>query len=340
MNGKGAAVKSRILALCTRPVRYTLAIVIVVVLACTLLYVLLPDGQRDKASNAVVQGIMLGGVYSLLALGVVVVYKSSKVFNLSFGGLILFLTYLMWWLMSSAGLPLWLSLILLAAGSVAVGLIINRFIMTPLIGDSGLNTFIVTMVLGFSVLYGLVMLIFGGTAEVMPRIFPSGSMTIGAITISYTWLSAFLIATLMFLAFAAYFRFTRTGLQMRAVSENHLISQSVGINVRRIFAVSWVIGTLSAAISGLLLGSMFAVDGSLGGFALSRGFPVLLLGGLESLPGAFIAAFIIGITETLAGNYIDPYITGFREGLPYVLMVVILMLRPNGLFGLREIRRM
>ena len=174
----------------------------------------------------------------------------------------------------------------------------------------------------------------------MPRIFPSGNISFGTISFSYTWLFAFIIATAMFLVFAAYFRFTKTGLEMRAVSENHLISQSVGINVKRILAVSWVVGTLSAAVSGLLLGSMFAVDGSLGGFALARGFPVLLLGGLESLPGAFIAAFIIGITETLAGNYIDPYVTGFREVLPYVLMVVILMLRPNGLFGLREIRRM
>jgi branched-chain amino acid transport system permease protein len=317
-----------------------IAIAVTVVLACVLLYALLPAEARDKASNAVVQGILLGGVYSLLALGVVVVYKSTKVFNLSFGGLTLFLTYLMWWLLSPMGLPLWLSLLVLGACSVVIGLVINRFMMTPLIGESGLITFIATMVLGFSVLYGLVLLLFGGSSEVMPRIFPAGNITIGAITFAYTWLFAFIIAAALFLIFAAYFRYTKTGLEMRAVSENHLISQSVGINVKRIFAMSWAVGTLSAAVSGLLLGSMFAVDGSLAGFALARGFPVLLLGGLESLPGAFIAAFIIGITETVAGNYIDPYVTGFREVLPYILMVVILMLRPNGLFGLREIRRM
>ena len=335
-----SVVRSAMLPSRRKVVLVPITIAIAVVLAGILLYALLPTDARDKASNAVVQGILLGGVYSLLALGVVVVYKSSKVFNLSFGGLILFLTYLMWWLLSSIGLPLWLSLVLLGVCSVAIGLIINRFIMTPLIGDPGLSTFIVTMVLGFSVLYGLVLLFFGGSPEVMPRIFPTGNITFGAISFSYTWLFAFIISTAMFLIFAAYFRFTKTGLQMRAVSENHLVSQSVGINVRRILAVSWVVGALSAAVSGLLLGSMFAVDGSLGGFALARGFPVLLLGGLESLPGAFIAAFIIGITETLAGNYIDPYVTGFREVLPYVLMMVILMLRPNGLFGLREIRRM
>jgi branched-chain amino acid transport system permease protein len=335
-----STVRSMILSARTKAFLVPMAVVLAVILACVLLYALLPVDERDKASNAVVQGILLGGVYSLLALGVVVVYKSSKVFNLSFGGLILFLTYLMWWLLSSMGLPLWLSLVLLGVCSVAIGLIINRFIMTPLIGDPGLSTFIVTMVLGFSVLYGLVLLVFGGTPEVMPRIFPAGNIAFGTISFSYTWLLAFIVATAMFLVFAAFFRFTKTGLEMRAVSENHLISQSVGINVKRVLALSWVVGTLSAAVSGLLLGSMFAVDGSLGGFALARGFPVLLLGGLESLPGAFIAAFIIGITETLAGNYVDPYIAGFREVLPYVLMVVILMLRPNGLFGLREIRRM
>lgn len=311
-----------------------------VLLASALLIAFLPVEARDKAANAAVQGLLLGGVYALLALGVVVVYKSSKVFNLAFGGLTLFLTYNMWWLLSSAGFPLWLSLVLLGVCSAVIGLAINRFMMTPLIGESGLTTFIVTMVLGFSVLYGLVLLLFGGSPRVMPRIFPSGSVDLGPVSMSATWLSAFAIATAMFLIFAAYFRFTKTGLEMRAVSENHFISQSVGINVKRILAISWVVGTLSAAVSGLLLGSMFAVDAGLGGFALARGFPILLLGGLESLPGALIAALIIGVTESVAGTYVDPYVTGFRELLPYILMLVILMLRPSGLFGLREIRRM
>jgi len=126
---------------------------------------------------------------------------------------------------------------------------------------------------------------------------------------------------------------------MRCVSEDHLISQSLGINVKRIFAISWVVGCLSAAIGGMLLGSLFAVDSSIGAFGIVRALPVLLLGGMESLTGAFVGALLVGLTESLAGTYIDPHVSGFRQLLPYILMVVILIFRPHGLFGLKAIRR-
>ena len=293
----------------------------------------------DKLLGAVVEGVMLGGVYALIALGVVVVYKATKVFNLAHGGILMFLTYFLWWLLASRGLPLPLGLILLAVASVLMGLGIDRLLMRPMIGQSGLITFIMTLVLGFSVIHGLAILLWGGSARVMPEIFPSGSIGIGSVTISYTWLFSFIAASVMFLVFVIYFRYTRSGLVMRCVSEDHLISQSLGINVKRIFAVSWVIGCLSAATGGMLLGSMFAVDSSLGGFAIIRALPVLLLGGIESVTGAFVGAIIIGLAESMAGVYIDPHVSGFRQLLPYILMVLILIVRPNGLFGLKVIRR-
>ena len=103
--------------------------------------------------------------------------------------------------------------------------------------------------------------------------------------------------------------------------------------------MSWVVGMLSAALGGILLASMFILDSTLGDFGMMRAMPVLLLGGIESVPGAFVGALIIGVVEILGGTYIDPHVTAFREVLPFVLMVVILMIRPNGLFGLKEIRR-
>ena len=173
----------------------------------------------------------------------------------------------------------------------------------------------------------------------MPKIFPEGTISIGSVTFSYTYLFSFITATVMFLAFVSYFRFTRSGLAMRCVSEDHLISQSLGINVKRIFAISWVVGCLSAATGGMLLGSLFAVDSSIGAFGIMRALPVLLLGGMESLTGAFVGAILVGLTESLAGVYIDPHVSGFRQLLPYILMVVILIVRPHGLFGLKVIRR-
>jgi len=317
----------------------SVAIALAVAIGCIALFLWVPIDERDKFLGALVDGILLGGVYALIALGVVVVFKSSKVFNLAHGGILMFLAYWLWWLLSPRGLPLWAALTVVALTSVLIGLAIDRFVMRRMIGQGGLTTFVLTMVLGFSIVQGIAILLFKGNPQIMPEIFPSGRVSVGNLTFSVTRLSAFLVATVMFLIFVLYFRFTKSGLAMRAVSESHVISQSVGISVKTISAVSWVVGCLSAAAGGILIGSMFAVDTTIGSFAIVRALPVLLLGGIESIPGAFAGAFIIGITESLAGIYIDPHVTGFRELLPYLLMVVILVVRPNGLFGLREIRR-
>jgi branched-chain amino acid transport system permease protein len=315
------------------------SVVVAIAIACLVLFLRLPAGDRNQALQAVVDGIMKGGVYALVALGVVVVYKSSKVFNLAHGAVLMLLAYFTWWLLAPTDLPLWLSLIIVGAAGVLIGLVIDRFLMRPMIGQSGLTTFILTMVLGFSVVQGIAVLLFGGDPRPMPPIFPSGRLTVGSITVQYPWLSAFVAAALMFLVFVTYFRYTRGGLAMRAVSEDPVVSQSLGIAVKRIFAISWVVGCLSAAAGGLLLCSMNPVHQDLGNFAIIRALPVVLLGGIESIPGAFVGALIIGVAEMLAITYIDPHVTGFSLLLPFILIVVVLIIRPHGLFGLREIRR-
>ncbi len=322
-----------------RRIVVAVSVVAAIAVGCVILFLMLPAGDRDRALRAILEGILLGGVYALVALGVVVVYKSSKVFNLAHGAILMLLAYFMWWLLAPTNLPLWTALIVIGVTSVLIGLVIDRFLMRPMIGQSGLTTFIMTMVLGFSVVQGIAVLVFKGQPQVMPPIFPSGILTIGNITISYVWLYAFMAAALMFLIFVSYFRFTRGGLAMRAVSEDPEVSQSLGIAVKRIFSVSWVVGCLSAAAGGILLGSMFPVHQDMGSLAIIHALPVILLGGIESIPGAFVGALIIGMAEILAITYVDPHITGFSQLLPFILIVVILIIRPHGLFGLREIRR-
>jgi len=292
----------------------------------------------DTFLRAFTEGILLGGVYALIALGVVMVFKASKVFNLAHGGVLMFLAYLTWWLLDPKGLPLWVSLLILTLVAAIFGLTLDRLIFRPLIGQTMLVTFIITLVLGFTVIPGVAMLFWGGRPQVM-HIFPSGSMSIGPVTFSYTFLFSFIIATAMFLIFVILFRYTKTGLLMRCVSEDNLISQSLGINVKWIYAISWVVGCLSAATGAILLGSMFAVNSDLGWLAIVHALPVVLLGGLESIPGAFIGAIFVGLSEVFAGTYVDPHISGFRELMPYILMVLILMFRPHGLFGLKRIER-
>ena len=179
----------------------------------------------------------------------------------------------------------------------------------------------------------------GGEPRAMPHILPEGNVNLGEVSFAWSLLLSFFIATAMFAVFVLFFRFTRMGLAMRAVAERQVVSQSLGIDVKRVFAVSWIVGMLSAALGGILLASMFVLDSTLGDFGMMRAMPVLLLGGIESVPGAFVGALIIGLVEILSGTYIDPHVTAFREVLPFILMVLIMLVRPNGLFGLKEIRR-
>ena len=285
----------------------------------------------------------MGGVYALIVLGVVVVCKATQIVNLAYGGIMTFLTYLLWWLLVTRGLPLPAALIIMVIAAALIGLAIERFMMRPLIGrpEAALVTFIGTLILGFSVIQGFSILIFKGKPEVLPDmwIFPEGTISIGSLTFPYTWLIAALIGVFMFILFVLYFRLTKSGLVMRCVSEDHVISQSLGINVKRIFAYAWIVGAVSAGIAGLLWGKMFAVESQMGGLAMMRALPVLLLAGMTSLPGAFVGAIGVGLAESLAGTYIDPHVTGFREVLPYILMVAILIILPNGLFGTKMVRR-
>jgi branched-chain amino acid transport system permease protein len=292
----------------------------------------------DTFLNAVTQGLLLGGVYALIALGVVAVSKATKAFNIAHGNIMMMMAFFAWWLMTEIGLSLWAAMILVLLFSIVVALILERFVMRPLVGRPMLIPFVATLLVGL-VVKGISILWWGGDPRSMPRIVPAGIVNIGAIHFSWALLSSFFVATAVFVVFVIFFRYSRMGLAMRAVADHQVVSQSLGINVKVVFAVSWVVGCVSAAVSGILLASMFILDSSLGDFAMMRALPVLLLGGIESVPGAFVGALIIGLVETLSGQYVDPHITAFREVLPFILMVVILVVRPNGLFGLKQIRR-
>ncbi|MCX5998754.1 MAG: branched-chain amino acid ABC transporter permease [Chloroflexi bacterium] len=285
-----------------------------------------------------VDGILLGGVYALIALGVIVVYKSSRVFNIAYGEIMMFLAYLMWFLFVSHGLPVWLALLIVTLAGAALGLACERIFLRPLIGKPMLITFMVCLVLGI-LIKSIAILWFGGSPQAMD-IFTRGNVSVGGISVSSAALWSFVIGVGMLLAFVLYFRYTRTGLGMRCVAEDSHASQSMGISVKRIFALSWAIGGVMAAIGGVLVGSLTIVGAdTLGMFALVRALPVLLLGGMESITGALVGGLIIGVTEGLASTYIDPHVDGFRELLPFILIVIILMMKPSGLFGQKTIER-
>ncbi len=308
------------------------------------IFAVLPIEDRDKAIKAIVGGLMNGGVLALITVGIVVVYKSTRIFNMAHGGILLFLAFLTWWLISEQGLPTPVALFVVAVAAVVLGWALDFFLFRGMIGHGELSSFLITMILGFSVLHYITKLIFEGKDRVMPQIFPDSTMSvIGSYNLPWTDLGAFVAATLMFLIFVSYFRFTKSGLAMRCVSEDNVISQSLGIKVKRIYAIAWIIGTLSAAIGGILLasvvGSVYASREGLDGLAIMMALPIIVLGGLESIAGAYLAALMVGLAKSLTGFYIDPYVSGFSDVLPYVLLVSVMLVRPQGLFGLKGIKR-
>ena len=297
-----------------------------------------------ELSETLVQGFMLGGVYSLIALGVVFIYKSSRVMNLAQGELMMILAYILWSYYVSLGLPLVLSILLLLITSALMGLVIFRVVLRPLIGQSLLTMIIITLVLGF-LIRGVVILAWGGDPKsyktaTTPEFIPGGAYHLGDIVILEAYVWSFGIALLIFLAFVVFFRYTKLGLGMRAVADDQQVSQSLGIGVKKVFALSWAISCIVADVGGALLGSMQLVEPNLRIAGLSKALPVVLLGGLESIPGALIGGLIIGIAELLGSTYIDPHVGGgFKDITAYILMLLILLLRPHGLFGLKTIER-
>jgi len=277
---------------------------------------------------------MVGGVYALIALGLVIVCKSTKVINLAFGEVMMIMAYVMTYFFVSMGLPLALSLLLIFVISAILGLFLERFTMRPLIGQGFLPMIIVTLVIGIF-FQGVVTVAWANKEKTLTFISQS-TLSLGDIRIQYGYLWAFLIAMLVFALMFLVFRYTRIGLAMRAVAEDHQISQSMGLGVKRIFALSWAISCVAAAAAGLLLGNITLVTSGMGFLGLAKALPVMLLGGLESIPGALLGGIIVGVAESLGGHYIGGE---YSDIIPFILMLLILLVRPYGLFGERTIER-
>lgn len=283
-------------------------------------------------------GLMTGGVYALVALGFVMIYKASGVFNLAQGELFMVGGLLCWTFAAELGLPIWLSLMLALAVSVILGIVIERLTMRPLIGESPFTLIVMTLSLTLMIT-GLATLKWGGVTLGMFDLIPSGSLKFGGVFLSQQLLGCFVLAILGVIIFSLYFRYTKSGLSMRAVAENHQAARSTGIRIGNVFRLVWIIGAITAAVGGILLGSINGVSIFMRLMGLKI-LPVVLLGGLDSIPGAIVAGLVVGALESLALGYLDPIIgEGFSQVFPFVILVIVLMVRPHGIFGLARIER-
>ena len=289
--------------------------------------------------QVVVAGLLGGAIYALVSLGLVLIYKATRVFNFAVGPIMVFGAYFFWTLLVQLGLPLWLSVLLVVICALIFGMILERLFMRPLIGQPILAPIIVCLALS-GLLRAISLFLFGGYEYKYPAgIFPAGSWSLGGIFISQVHVLAFAIALAFIGLFALYFRRTRSGLAMRVTAEDHQVAQNLGIDVKGVFRNAWAIGALVASSGGILLASLQGVDDSIELIGL-KGFAVVLLGGLESIPGAIVGGLIVGVLEALAARYLTVFMGGgIAETFPFFILIMALLIRPHGIFGLKRIER-
>ncbi len=283
-----------------------------------------------------VNGISLGFLYALSALGFVMIFKSSSVLNFAHGELLAIGAFFFLVLSTWAKLPIILAFVLTLAGSFALGFLIERFFLRPLIGEALIEVIMLTV--GLAAMFrGLMLFVFGGDIHDYPNFLPESlSLDIGLINIPAVNMATFIVGIIFLILFGFFFKYSSQGIYMRSVADNQPAALSLGVHVRRVFALSWAIAALVAAISGIVLGIINGINvHELSAIGL-KVFPVVILGGLDSIGGAILGGVIIGLLETFTGGYIS---TSLREIIPYIVLVFILMVRPYGLFGLVEIER-
>jgi len=293
----------------------------------------------DFFLQLVINGVVVGSIYALVALGFVIIYKSSGIINFAQGEFLVLGGYVCLTILSIGRVPLVPAFFLTLVFSAALGVLLERLILRPLIGEPVISVIMVTLGLS-SILRAVVQGIWGTDTRPFPPVFPSTPVMLGPVPVSQGYIWSIGSVALLLVLFSAFFRYSREGIAMRATAFSQQVALSMGISVKRIFALSWSIAAIVSAIGGILLGGIRGgVDGSLAFLGL-KVVPVTILGGLDSIQGAIVGGVIIGVLENLSGGYLDPLVGGgVKEVAPFVALVLILMVRPYGLFGKVHIER-
>jgi len=286
----------------------------------------------------VITGVTVGMVYALIALGFVLVWKSSGVANLALGQLVLFSSWFTYGMLVQAGFPLWFGFLLVILFALALGWMIERFTLRPLIAQPILSLITVTLGLAYFI-EGFVSFIWPKSVAALPRFFPQEPIHIGTAVVSQGYLWAAGISLALFGLLSLYFKYHKMGIAMRATADDQMAVQACGIPVTRIFSRSWMFACVLAAIGGVLISSIGGITFALVHTGL-KAFSVVILGGLDSFLGAVVAGPIIGLAETLGGGYLTPLTwPGVREVIPFIIIIIVMFLKPYGLFGEKRIER-
>jgi len=286
----------------------------------------------------ITSGVMVGGIYALVALGWVLIYKCSGVLNLAMGEMTLIGAYVSL-SFYSMGIPFLLALLLSLIVGLVLGILTERIFLDKLIGEPVLTVIMVTVGLSFF-FKGTLELIWGTDTRVFtPPVFSIEPIHIGPVIVGQAYLWSFVAAIILLIVFVCFFKYTRWGLAMQATADDEMAALSLGVSARFVYAAAWAIAFMSAGVGGTLLGNINGLNISVGYLGLLV-LPAVVLGGLNSVPGAIVGGIVIGVLQNVSGAYLDKYFPGgVKEVAPFVFMVVFLLFKPHGLWGWERIER-
>ena len=284
--------------------------------------------------SLLIYGLSDGAVLALAALGFVLIFKATQVINFAQGEFLLVGAYSFYAAFVLLALPWTVATLLALVLAVILGLAVERFILRPMVGEDPISVIMVTVGLS-ALLRAIVQMFFGTSVREMPALLPRQTVSVLGGQVPLSRLLVIAIAAVVLTAFSLFFQRSRHGVAMRAVADDQQAAMTMGISVRRVFGLAWALAALSAVIAGVLLADVTAVDQNIAAFGLFV-FPVVILGGLDSVIGTIIGGFTIGIIKQMVAGYSDP---GLAEIVPYIVLVLVLLVRPYGLFGEKRIER-
>lgn len=287
----------------------------------------------NEILQTVLSGITIGCVYGLVALGFVLIFKATGVINFAQGELLMLGAFISYSLISILNFPYWAAMLVTVVVMGLFGMLLERTVLRSLVGEPVYAIVIVTIGIAYFLRSVVSMVPGWGTDTYGFRTpFTDRLVRSGELVISWEYIAIVLMTTILILVLFAFFRFTRVGTAMRATSQNQLAAVYMGISVTRVFSLTWTIAAALGGIGGILLAPITFVHMNMGFIGL-KAFPAAVLGGLGSLPGAIVGGLIIGVTESLAGFYLPE---GWKDIAAWIILIGVLVIRPQGLFGIQE----
>jgi branched-chain amino acid transport system permease protein len=277
-------------------------------------------------------------VYALIALGFALIWKSSSVANLALGQLVLISSWFTYGMLVQANFPVYIGLPLTILFAIFLGWVIERFTLRPLIAQPILALITVTLGVAYF-LEGVVTFVWPISVAALPRLFPQQPIHIGPAVVTQEYLWAAVVSLVLFGALSLFFKYHKMGVAMRATADDQMAVQACAIPVTSVFSLSWIFACVVAAIGGVLVSSIGGITYGLVETGL-KSFSVVILGGLDSFIGCMVAGPIIGLCENFGGGYLTPIIgPGIKDIIPFIIIIIVMIVKPYGLFGETRIER-